>query len=584
MRGRGLAVAVVIAALSPYAPSYARASYAPSSYRPSSYAGLAFRPAAAAAAAAAAEGPITLDVVVTDDKAQHIEGLKAADFELIDSGEGRPLESVRLQARGSRLLAIFLDEYHVQAGESTARARAALTHFVSTQLRDGDTIAVMKPLDPLNAISLTQDRSVVLQAISMFEGRQGDYTARSAFEEKFISRNPRTAEISRAQVVTSALQALAMRLGEHGSARKALILVSEGFSPALPRVIVYAANRQGVAIHAIDPHPEPSESESILRSLSDQTGGSASVNQIDLAPVLGQAVADLDAHYVITYQAAGHADGKFHPVQVRVTRPGAQTRARSGYWAANPALTAAPAARDNAISLPFRPSHASPYIRPWIGMSRGPDGLTSVTVTWEAGEAPPRNQRVAAIALKAMAPDGRVLFQHRIGAGAASRAKFDTPPGYVALEMALQSSSGAALDTDYRALSVPNLQVKRPTFATPQFLRTRTARGFAETSTNPDAIPVAARTFSRAERLLVRIPVYAQGDTTPTVSANLLNRRGIRMRELQRLPADLPPGVVQFDLPLSSLAPDEYGVELIAANAQPPRDEARETLVFHVTN
>ena len=52
-------------------------------------------------------------------------------------------------------------------------------------------------------------------------------------------------------------------------------------------------------------------------------------------------------------------------------------------------------ARANTVTLPFRPSHSSPYIRPWIGMSRGPNGLTSVTVTWEAGEAPPRNQRVA---------------------------------------------------------------------------------------------------------------------------------------------------------------------------------------------
>ncbi len=561
MKWRGLAVAVVTA-----------------------MAGLVPGPTPATLAAGAAEGPITLDIVVTDAKARPIKDLKPADFELVDSGEGRPVENVRLQAGGSRVLAIFLDEYHVQTGDSTVRARAALTQFVHTQLRDGDTIAVMKPLDPLNAISLTQDRNTVLQAIATFEGRKGDYAARSTFEENFISRDPGTAEVSRAQVVTSALQALATRLGEKGSARKALILVSEGFSPALPRVIVYAANRHGVAIHSIDPHSEPAQNESTLRTLADQTGGSASINQVDLSPVLNQAVADLDGHYVITYQAAGHADGKFHPVQIRVKRTGAQTRARSGYWAANPAPTAATTSRAATLLLPFRPTHASPYIRPWIGMSRGPDGLTSVTVTWEAGEAPPRNQRVTSVALKAMAPDGRVLFQNRIGAGAVRLAKFDTPPGYLALEMAIHSSSGAALDTDYRALSVPNLQVKKPTFATPQFLRTLTARAFAEVSANADAIPVASRTFSRAERLLVRIPVYGPGETTPIVSATLLNRRGIPMRELHRLPADLPPGVVQFDLSLSSLAPGEYRVELVAANAQAPRDETRETLIFRVTN
>jgi hypothetical protein len=41
---------------------------------------------------------------------------------------------------------------------------------------------------------------------------------------------------------------------------------------------------------------------------------------------------------------------------------------------------------------------------------------------------------------------------------------------------------------------------------------------------------------------------------------------------------------VQFDLPLSSLAPGEYQVQLIAANAAEPRDETRETLIFRVTN
>ena len=102
---------------------------------------------------------------------------------------------------------------------------------------------------------------------------------------------------------------------------------------------------------------------------------------------------------------------------------------------------------------------------------------------------------------------------------------------------------------------------------------------------NADAIPVASRTFSRTERLLVRVPAYGPGDSDAgRHRATLLNRRGIPMRELQQVPADLPPGVVQFDLPLASLAPDEYRVELVAANAPGPRDEARKSLVFRVTN
>lgn len=538
----------------------------------------------AAAALGAQTDTIQLDVVVTDVKARPIPALKAADFEVIEAGRTLAVEDVRLQTGGGRVLGIFLDEYHVQPGGNTARARAVLSQFVRTALRDGDEVAVMKPLDPLNAIAFTRDRNEILTSLSGFEGRQGDFTARSAFEEKFMSRSPQTGGIARAQVVTSALQALATRLGEKGQGRKALIMVSEGFTSAMPRAIIYAANRHAVAIYPIDPHVDAEGHETGLRWLAEQTGGEASINQTDLMPALAQALGDLDAHYVLTYRPA-KPDGRFHPVQVRVTRAGAQTRARSGYWA--PAAAVAPmasSARSSAVTLPFRPSHSSPYIRPWIGMSRGANGQTSVTVTWEAGDTLPRNQRIASIALKAMGPDGRVLFQKRIGPGDGSRATFDAPPGYIALEMALQSSTGAALDTDYRGLSVPNLYVSRPTFGTPQLLRTRTARSFAEASANPEAAPVASRTFSRAERLLVRIPAYGPNDSVPAVTASLLNRRGVPMRQLDQVQTGLPDSMVQFDLPLANLAPDEYRVELVAANAKEARDEIRELVVFRVTN
>jgi hypothetical protein len=56
------------------------------------------------------------------------------------------------------------------------------------------------------------------------------------------------------------------------------------------------------------------------------------------------------------------------------------------------------------------------------------------------------------------------------------------------------------------------------------------------------------------------------------------------MRDLNAVDASLPPGTVQFDLPLASLAPDEYRVELSAANAAGPKDEAIELIAFRVTN
>ena len=537
-----------------------------------------------AAPSSAAES-VSLDVIVTDAQSRPLKDLRPEDLELTDAGEPRAVDAVRLQSGNGRVIGILLDEFHVRAGEPTVRARAAMIHLVDTLLRDGDMVALVKPLDPLHAITFTQDRAVIRNVIASFNGHAGDYTPRTEFERNFMSRHPRTAEATRAQVVSAALQSLARRLGEQQSGRKALIFVGEGFRPPQPRAVIHAANRNGVSFYALDPHPDAADDESMLRSIADQTGGTASINEANLTAAIAQAVADLDHYFVLSFTRSGAEDGQFRPVQVRIKRPGVQARSRSGYWTPDARLaTSAAKAAAQRHALPFRPSHSSPYIRPWIGMSRGAGGLTRVTVTWESGATPPRNQRVASIVVKAMGHDGSVLFENRIGAGDTDRATFNSPPGYVALEMAIHSTNGTALDTDYRNISVPNLQVTRPTFATPQVLRTRTARDFADTSQKIDAVPAASRTFSRTERLLIRVPAYGPDNTTPVVTARLLNRRGIPMRQLRMVEAPLPAGTVQFDLPLASLAPDEYRVELAAANATGPRDEAKEILPFRVTH
>src|SRR5205085_11625278 len=115
---------------------------------------------------------------------------------------------------------------------------AALTKFVDTELRPTDRVAIMKPLDPLNSIQLLSsidDRASLHSEIDSFAGRKGDYTPASAFERNFMSRASAPADASRAQVVTAALQSLAMRIGAVREGRKTLMLISEGFSPSLPR-------------------------------------------------------------------------------------------------------------------------------------------------------------------------------------------------------------------------------------------------------------------------------------------------------------------------------------------------------------
>jgi hypothetical protein len=85
----------------------------------------------------------------------------------------------------------------------------------------------MKPLDSQLDIELTRDPSVWRRAIETFEGRAGDFTPRTTFEEQYLGRAPAVVETSRAQIVMSAMRALVTRLGEASRGRSAVAFVTE---------------------------------------------------------------------------------------------------------------------------------------------------------------------------------------------------------------------------------------------------------------------------------------------------------------------------------------------------------------------
>ena len=75
----------------------------------------------------------------------------------------------------------------------------------------------------------------------------------------------------------------------------------------------------------------------MLRTLADNTDGVAVVNTNDLGDAMKRIVDDLSNYYLLGYYSTGKLDGRFHPISVRVKRPGVQVRARRGYLAATPA-------------------------------------------------------------------------------------------------------------------------------------------------------------------------------------------------------------------------------------------------------
>jgi VWFA-related protein len=75
-------------------------------------------------------------------------------------------------------------------------------------------------------------------------------------------------------------------------------------------------------------------SQDSLRTLSEETGGFAAVNQNTLGSAFGRIVDANSRYYVLGYYPPTSArDGRFHRIEVRVKRPGLHVSARRGYAA-----------------------------------------------------------------------------------------------------------------------------------------------------------------------------------------------------------------------------------------------------------
>src|SRR5688500_15802117 len=204
---------------------------------------------------------VRVDVIVTDRQGNPVHDLKQEDFEVTEDGKPQSIQTFKLinvtddtglgadpprevrnqieeqmeAARDDvRVFAIFLDDYHVRL-ENSMRAREEIARFVENQLQPADMAGIMYPLWSINDVLLTRNRKTIASAIRGFVGRKYDYTPRNAYEERYVHYvSTMEAERIRNEVTLSALKGLIIRLGGLREGRKAILLISEGFTNALP--------------------------------------------------------------------------------------------------------------------------------------------------------------------------------------------------------------------------------------------------------------------------------------------------------------------------------------------------------------
>lgn len=335
---------------------------------------------------------VRVDAIVTDRQGNPVTDLTVDDFEVFEDGKPQTIESfrfVRIEAsvapatsprpiitradeeraagaEDARIFVFFLDDYHVRLGNSMA-ARKPLADFVRTALGPQDLVAVMYPLTPLEAVTLTRDHDAVIRALESFEGRKYNYEPRNAIEQRYSLYPAEVVERIRRQVSLSALEGLAIKLGALREGRKAVIVVSEGYTAVLPpqlrdpiasmpgvgnparrqpmlgenspieeraefvgqldvqqelQRVFSAANRSNSALYTVDPRGLAAgefdisenvgiqrsaaslrQTQDTLRVLADQTDGRAFVNRNDFGRAMLQIVKDSSAYYLLGYNS-----------------------------------------------------------------------------------------------------------------------------------------------------------------------------------------------------------------------------------------------------------------------------------------
>ena len=156
---------------------------------------------------------------------------------------------------------------------------------------------------------------------------------------------------------------------------------------------------------------------------------------------------------------------------------------------------------------------------------------------------------------------------------------FSARPGTLLVQMDVLDLVGRVLDHDVRDLTVaafPNTVG----FGTAAVFRSRSLRDVRAILGNTAAVaPVAAREFSRAEHLVVRIPLVHQGGE-PEVTVRLQSRFGAAVRELTATRMAASGTTIQVDVPLASLASGRYSIVFTARNSL---GSAVESVDFGVT-
>ena len=352
-----------------------------------------------------------------------------------------------------------------------------------------------------------------------------------------------------------------------------------------------------------------------LRALAEETNGYAAVNSNDFTGAFDRIVRDNSSYYVLAYYPAqNRRDGKFHRIQVRVSRPGVTVRARRGYIAPrvrSVSARATPGAGSSAavtealnspigvsdlamrvFAAPFKgtaPNASVLFGVELSGRDLSLDDGAKIEIAYFAVDASGKTKagKTETVTLN-LRPESKVRITEN---GLRFMGRMDLPPGRYTLRVATRDVTGGKVGSVSYDVEVPDfakspLSMSGVALASMSGSALMTARPDELTKGVLPASPTALRTFPQNDELAMFAEVYDRPTPQPhavDITAIVRSDEGtvVFKNEEERQSSELQGTtggyVYQARVPLTDLQPGLYVLTLEArsrARRSPGGDQA----------
>jgi VWFA-related protein len=283
-----------------------------------------------------------------------------------------------------RTIAFVVDDLGLSF-QSMYYAREAVKKFVNEQMQDGDLVGIIRTGRGLGALQrFTTDRRILYAAVDKltFNPQSRDMMAKLGADARITNTDDpaqqQTNDFDNFNDTSSSLGTLgALNFVVRGlrelPGRKLVVFISDGFNmfgtsgddTQVVEEMKYLsdqANRASVVIYSLDAKGlqtlMPKAGDNLGRTADDQlaqqmldasiqnldsqagmvflaqeTGGFAMLDNNDLDFGVRKVLEDNETYYLLGFDPEdAHFNGRYHPIKVRVKRPGLQVRTRGGFY------------------------------------------------------------------------------------------------------------------------------------------------------------------------------------------------------------------------------------------------------------